>query len=513
MKNLILEHKQIFRKVWLSMIAMLISLLPLSANNLEIGEAMLMNKNIAEASVLIRFDIGWENSWRDVGQAGNHDAVWVFAKYQVDGGLWKHATLSWETTDHLFPPSATLNPASDGRGIFISRSDQGSGDVFFQNVRLKWLFGHDGLTGEEESVEIHVFGIEMVYVPEDSYYLGDYDVTAGYGSYKTFKTVSGSQKLIISDEVVQVSMQDSDPNAGDEHLEAGLAVDGDGGIEMYGDNLINNVEYPTGYTAFYLMKYEMSQGQYADFLNHLTPEQVEQLFPENFGEDRFTITGNYPSIYAESPELACNYICWNDGCAYADWAGLRPMTELEFEKACRGPVESTFFEMAWGSWEIGGGYYEIINPGQPDEMIANIHQNTGNAACQFTIEPFSDVDGPLRCGIFAASSSNHSREETGASYYGIMELSGNLAEQCISFGNIAGRTFKGHGDGEISGSGYANEENWPGTGVNNGEGHGVRGGNYGQTEQFLAISERSNAAYAEFNRNGGYGFRCARSAE
>ena len=36
------------------------------------------------------------------------------------------------------------------------------------------------------------------------------------------------------------------------------------------------------------------------------------------------------------------------------------------------------------------------------------------------------IDGPLRVGIFAANSLNTGRITAGASYYGIMELSGNL---------------------------------------------------------------------------------------
>ena len=30
------------------------------------------------------------------------------------------------------------------------------------------------------------------------------------------------------------------------------------------------------------------------------------------------------------------HISWSDMSAYLDWSGLRPMTELEYEKACRG---------------------------------------------------------------------------------------------------------------------------------------------------------------------------------
>ena len=40
------------------------------------------------------------------------------------------------------------------------------------------------------------------------------------------------------------------------------------------------------------------------------------------------------------------------GVAFADWAGLRSMTELEYEKACRGPLEPVAGEYAFGTNEI-----------------------------------------------------------------------------------------------------------------------------------------------------------------
>jgi len=40
---------------------------------------------------------------------------------------------------------------------------------------------------------------------------------------------------------------------------------------------------------------------------------------------------------------------WQDISAYLDWACLRPSSELEYEKACRGAnVSSTTGEFAWG---------------------------------------------------------------------------------------------------------------------------------------------------------------------
>ena len=37
----------------------------------------------------------------------------------------------------------------------------------------------------------------------------------------------------------------------------------------------------------------------------------------------------------DGQDRACNFLNWNDLAAYLQWAALRPMTELEFEKICR----------------------------------------------------------------------------------------------------------------------------------------------------------------------------------
>ena len=52
---------------------------------------------------------------------------------------------------------------------------------------------------------------------------------------------------------------------------------------------------------------------------------------------------------ARTKDRPCNYLSWDDAMAYADWAALRPMTELEFTKACRGDKEPAFHERPWGN--------------------------------------------------------------------------------------------------------------------------------------------------------------------
>ena len=51
----------------------------------------------------------------------------------------------------------------------------------------------------------------------------------------------------------------------------------------------------------------------------------------------------------DGQNLPCNFLSWMDLAAYLDWAALRPMTELEFEKICRGPNPPIAGEYVWGT--------------------------------------------------------------------------------------------------------------------------------------------------------------------
>ena len=45
--------------------------------------------------------------------------------------------------------------------------------------------------------------------------------------------------------------------------------------------------------------------------------------------------------FDDGQSCAAYYLSWTDLAAYLDWACLSPMTEIQFEKACRG-AESPF---------------------------------------------------------------------------------------------------------------------------------------------------------------------------
>jgi formylglycine-generating enzyme required for sulfatase activity len=188
------------------------------------------------------------------------------------------------------------------------------------------------------------------------------------------------------------------------------------------------------------------------------------------------------------------------------------MTELEFEKACRGNQAVVTDEFAWGNTTITAAT-TISGTEDGTETITN-----SGANCCYNWISFTGGDGgegPLRCGIFAKAGTT--RQEAGASYYGIMELSGNLWERCVTVADQdhngittnAGLFNGSHGDGTLDGSGNADASTWPGT---NAVGAGFRGGYWYADAAYVRVSDRISAGYTLAGRHSTYGFRVVRSS-
>ncbi|MBC8234226.1 SUMF1/EgtB/PvdO family nonheme iron enzyme [bacterium] len=480
--------------------------LPIYANNIQVNSVTVIPSG---SYAYVQFNLSWDNSWKD---STNWDAAWVFVKYRkTDDTSWNHAYLNTTAGNHTIPESyecSVGDTGGNGMGVFIYRDSVSSGSVSLTGVQLRWDYSDNGLSSTD-TVTVKVFAIEMVYIPTGSFYIGDGNGTTE--SAYAFHTGTGNSAVEVIDSLVNDIRVDANSYDDNQLETAGIGIDGDGGIDTNDDGSIDNANFPTGYTAFYCMKYEISQGQYADFLNTLTATQDSTRYYST-SSNRYTIGGSAGSRSASVPDRACNFLSWMDDAAYADWAGLRPMTELEFEKICRGPKNAVSGEFAWGNANIANFGYTLSDDGQPTATVSNAASDpTGNASYSTTT---GSINGPLRCGIFADSDST--RAEAGDSYYGVMEMSGNLWERPVTLGNGDGRSFEGsHGDGALSTNGNATNSDWPGESggeVTGALGAGFRGGYWVGGTSYLCVSDRSVAAGPDADRNHHFGFRCVRSA-
>ena len=525
----------------LLLIGLLLNSGAVQANNITVSNISLTQRNATDDYTMVQFDLSWENSWRTSNLNGdgvtNWDAAWVFVKYRVAGGVWQHAWLNndghsgtgatiyagLQTPGSAF--NATTNP---GVGVFIYRSADGTGTFSITGAKLRWNYGANGVA-EDASVEVKVFAIEMVYVPEGAFYVGSGGAESG-----RFKNGTTNNPFLISSEGP---------------LEIGNENGKLWGSSASGENTIGGAgtlggSFPKGYASFYCMKYEVSQQQYVDFLNSLTRVQQNNRTGTDLAAGTTIVTNRYVmsnlgilsqrngircdgAILANDPItfycdlsgngtggesndgqwIACNFLSWMDGAAYADWAGLRPMTELEFEKACRGTITPVANEYIWGTTD----YLQVTgidNSGTANETASN------SGAGISVYGDNASVKGPLRVGALASAGTT-TRATSGSSYYGIKELGGNLWERPVTIGNTDGRAFTGlHGDGALNANGHANQAAWPGLvsgAVTGAGGTGHRGSAWSMPRELMRISDRSYAVSGPISRGDYYGCRAVRS--
>lgn len=482
------------------------------ANNLRISAPEVNGTTVS-------FSVEWKNSWNLLsstsGPAGK-DAVWIFIKARTSAdGEWIHLPLLPRTYQFSCNPALEAKVPRDGSGAFISLATIGTSVVNSCRIELET---NTSLNAEE--LDIRIFGTEMVYIPEGSFYLGD-----GVSKYSFIDAATNNPYYLNSEGRVEAGLTSGlsslDENRPAAHLPA---------------------TFPKGFAAFYCMKYEISQEQFMHFLNSLPLIQQQNhiavpatsaagtfaLAPYEQNRNaiaiKFPATGNKPAVFGlngnknkifgeedDAATRACNFLNWENIAAYLDWAALRPMTETEFEKICRGPAEAVAKEFAWGTPLAENANTVLENGTELERVAENGQENTGLANYGAGLQE-GYLQGPLRSGFAATAETN--RITAGSSWYGVMEMSGNVWEACIST-DSQGLLFDGRpGDGSLSGQGFANQQGWPGK-----EGSGHRGGAWNSLiindleYEFrdLAISDRYYAFLPVSRRNttGGRGVRTA----
>ena len=494
------------------------------ANNIQVSNVSLTGQNTTNKTVQVQFTVSWENSWRVSAGPGNWDAAWVFIKYRKGSGPWLHANLGADAS-HVAPagsiintgllsPGAAFNATTNpGVGAFIYRSANGSGTFTVTNAVLLWNYGSNGLA-DNDVVDVQVFAIEHVYIPQADFAAGDGATDANQFTLTTINTSNATTAPSGSG-----------------------SLGGQAGGYPTGQTAPDTSSWPNGFAAFYSMKYEISQQGYVDFLNTLDRAQQTNRVQTDISSGITAITNRYvmnntsamtlrngircdATIHATAPvvfycdydgdgiggettdgkDIACNHLNWGDLVAYLDWAALRPLTEMEYEKCGRGnqlPLQS---EYAWGTVVINQAT-SITNAGLPSEKPgAGANAVYGSSA---------SVQGPLRVGSIAGTAT--SRQDAGAGYYGMMELSGNLWERFVSLGNASGKAFAGsHGNGLLNASGNSTNTDWPSSST--AVGSGFRGASWSNVAGLLRLSDRANAMLAisiRGNNSGGRGGRIA----
>lgn len=547
--------------------------LGLMANNIRIiGIPTVVKNENDKKTAYINFDLAWDNSWRS-SKPANWDAAWIFVKCW-DGDQWNHVYLK-DTNGHVAGNPKDdrylvrnrpmygdkrvkkcpmkieqgksriyrkwhVDPAEKADtgvvGVFLYRKDSlGSGNIVVPGISLIWDYTSQGFVYDDDLV-VKVFAVEMVYVPEGAFWLGGKGISGRNNCSFTSRNQEFGYPYRVRNEdpiLCKISTVDTE-----------LCVTC--GEYDNGANSYIPADYPKGYQAFYIMKYELTQQAYCDFLNTLNQGQqngncltngpgIERLVVNSWlghidgngvaNLDDNTAFRNFIKVKRRSPgyvfgcDANANNVCdevtkvkrlidgIEDSCelnidgqdlcmncvtigeltSYADFAGLRPMTDLEYEKACRGDQPVRENEFAWGSensslWmqPFHGDYFYGGNHNSTLKNYARtygfgwrgIDSGTEKAPAGYnygmSIGWHSDggwwwkwhYPGAIRVGIFADSTT--SRAESGATYWGVMNMSDAAMEYVICSVKAAeGRKFQGvHGDGQLRSNGRTDEDRW-----------------------------------------------------
>lgn len=499
---------------------------PAWANNLMITNLTLEDRDPTNDTAVVQFDISWDNSWRD---STNHDAVWLIFKMcdTVAAKVWSHIDLE---DSGLNPTGFSIGTSnvpleafipSDKVGVFLRRKGQGTGGISATKVRIKLDYGSSAgnALADTDTVIAKAVGMEMVYIPEGPFFAGDGTSASRFGyDSSTFWYISSEGTIITSNTVSSANtVWYNTTSAGDIASAAIFTIP---------------ANFPKGYKAFYAMKYEITEGQWVDFINTIPIASANvrdlTLAAGTAGKGTDIVSSRNAFIYDSTststtavgygrpassprPDRGMSYLSWLDVCAFLDWAGLRPMSELEYEKIARGPLAVVAGEMAWGTTAptAAGTFSYSTEDGR--ETITTASANTTFGGTTFTSG--DGGRGPVRAGLYATSSTS-TRLATGGSYYGVMELSGNLWEPVVSVGvTTSALQFVGsHGDGQISTTGNA-DASWPttsGSATDSALGSGRRGGSWLAASTSMRASDRTLGTTASMSRTNEFGGRGVR---
>ena len=147
--------------------------------------------------------------------------------------------------------------------------------------------------------------------------------------------------------------------------------------------------------AFYIDKYEVTIGQYNQFL------RATGHPPLSYDTSKYSPTDQHPVVG----------VSWHDAMAYAKWAGKRLPTEAEWEKAARGGLVGK--NHPWGDAVLDGTQCNFA-----DKSLSNVwDRESGDNHADKNIDDGYPYTAPV--GSFPANG------------YGLYDMGGNAAEWCF----------------------------------------------------------------------------------
>ena len=147
--------------------------------------------------------------------------------------------------------------------------------------------------------------------------------------------------------------------------------------------------------AFYIDKYEVTVGQYNQFVRETGHHSLR----------------DWSSTYSPTDRHPVGNVSWYDAMAYAKWAGKRLPTEAEWEKAARGGLIGT--EHPWGNAPLDGTQCNFA-----DKSLSKIwHEEWGDNHADKDIDDGYPYAAPV--GSYPPNG------------YGLYDMTGNMAEWCF----------------------------------------------------------------------------------
>ena len=442
----------------------LIALATLLLNTAMANNVQCSVTNYNTATGVLSLSFSWDNSWRNTaGFTEFKDGILLFIKYKDNlDPNWRKAPIAkgiyfnspnGDVGDfnYAYPNEYASIPIGSGafNHVIVSRATTNPGTGTVSGTANFNMYVPGAV-----NPSFKVFALEMVNVPGGAFAVGDGNATA---TLRQGGTVS-SPYIVVANDAITVGNTTG-------QLDYSAVTPPSGTV---------SAEFPKAYNGYWMMKYELSQELYMAYLNCLNRTQQDAaIHPTiNLLTGVTTVANTYVMTNAATPTfnqgIRCagtipvsgpvtfycdlsgdnvasgtddaqnNAVRVNTPAAvlqFLDWAGMRPMSGFEYEKASRGTTNPVLNEYAWGS----------------TDSYVPTSTTFGTAAENYT--PVSD--GPfvtataVRNGAFSTATST--RKQSGGSYYGIMELSNSLPELTAGYGFELGTTnfTTALGDGDI----------------------------------------------------------------